>query len=182
RDRYGDFGSMIYPYLIERAGFEAIERQEPAPVFTCWNGVFVTRAEPFYSPQRRPARNASVLSSEPLTKKLTQTHPSAAEFPSTPPRDLPALRFRSSGPDECFSSVSWLPYDLRRRFGLEKHYINPLTISAYIWDHYVVFKYIMRHWLVWLWISRVEEGHRVHKGVMTVGDPERVYSWDGGMC
>jgi len=35
-----------------------------------------------------------------------------------------------------------LPYDLRRLYGLEKHYINPLVISGYIWDHYWVYKYV----------------------------------------
>ena len=94
-----------------------------------------------------------------------------------------------------------LPYDLRRQFGLERHYINPVVITAYHWDHYQAFKYIyvrhffpllaargsltrypQRHWLVQYWVKQIEEGHNVHKAVKTVGDRTQVYTWDGGLC
>ena len=104
RDLYGDFVATMHPFLIERSGFEMIELDRPAPVFTCWNGILVTHAEPFIPPELRP-RNHSVLSARPLAKKLAWTHPAASEHSNTPPRDLPTLKFRAAGQNECFSSV-----------------------------------------------------------------------------
>jgi hypothetical protein len=190
RDRYGNFIATLYPYLIEKSGYEAIGADHPAPVFACWNGIFAARAEPFYPPARRP-NNTSHLENRPLSQKLAWTHPAANEYPRTPPRQMPALKFRASAKDECFSSVSphapsfpdpQLPYDLRRQYGLDKHYMNPLVISAYHHDHYYVVKRIYRHWLVQWFVKNVENGYLVHKAVMTNGDPNHVFSWDGGLC
>ena len=115
RDRYGDFVSTLYPYLIERSGFEAIERDEPGPVFACWNGILVARGEPFLPPRLRPIGSMSILSnvslpnvstSEPLGRGLPTSHPIyGTPDAGKPPREMPALKFRASGPDECFSSV-----------------------------------------------------------------------------
>ncbi|KAH7104950.1 cryptococcal mannosyltransferase 1-domain-containing protein [Auriculariales sp. MPI-PUGE-AT-0066] len=187
RDAYGQFVSSLWPHLIEKTGWVAMERDEPAPVFACWNGIFLTRASPFMTRETRLKSNttkegAFKMSEEPL-HWMPKTHPMYPEYNSVAPSDLPALEFRLSGDDECFSSESFLiPYDLRRMYGMEKHFMHPMVVNTYLYDHYLVWKYIYRNWLVQWWIKKVEQGFNMFRTVVVVGHRETVYSWDGGLC
>ena len=35
-----------------------------------------------------------------------------------------------------------LPYDLRYLYGLWGHYMNPRVVNTYVYDHYLVWKYV----------------------------------------
>jgi len=108
RDSYGQFISALWPYLVERSGGEAIENDEPAPVFTCWNGIFAARAAPFMSPATR--KKATGVSNFTLSEQswysVPWTHPAYNELITVAPANMPALKFRVSAEAECFSSVS----------------------------------------------------------------------------
>ncbi|KAJ7089972.1 cryptococcal mannosyltransferase 1-domain-containing protein [Mycena epipterygia] len=47
RDHSGRFASTLYPYFLEDMGWRGVTTDEPAPVFTCWNGIVAFRADPF---------------------------------------------------------------------------------------------------------------------------------------
>ncbi|KAJ6514137.1 hypothetical protein DFH09DRAFT_1374064 [Mycena vulgaris] len=159
---------------------EAAMEDEPAPVFTCWNGIVAFRADPVLP---IPLRTAGRLSVSPLSRPLPATHPAYPQPASLTPALTPPLAFRSSGERECFSSESFnLPYDLRRRFDMQRIYVNPRVITGYEWKYYVWFKYIPRHWLVVWWIKTVEAGNGMQFAKMVVGDAKRVWTWDGGEC
>ncbi|KAK7038616.1 cryptococcal mannosyltransferase 1-domain-containing protein [Favolaschia claudopus] len=181
RDRLGRFASTLWPYFLEDTGFRAVMADEPAPVFACWNGIIAVRADPFLPISLRTGKQ---LSTSPLSRPLIPTHPSYNLYPNTTtPAETPPLRFRASGPGECFSSESFLlPYDLRRQFDMQNIYVNPRVINSYAWEWYVWFKYVTRHWAVKWWIERVENGNGVHLAKMILGDPARVWQYDGAEC
>ncbi|KAJ6589621.1 cryptococcal mannosyltransferase 1-domain-containing protein [Mycena capillaripes] len=172
RDRLGRLVSAIWPYFLEDLGFRGVMADEPAPVFACWNGITSISAEPFFPASLRTGR----LSTSPRTHPLPQTHPLYTRAANTTPADASPLRFRASAPGECFSSESFnLPYDLRRVFALENIYVNPRVITAYGWRHYMWFKYVTRHWAV-------ENGNGIHLAKIVIGDPGKIWQWDGGEC
>ncbi|KAJ7739257.1 cryptococcal mannosyltransferase 1-domain-containing protein [Mycena maculata] len=177
RDRLGRLASTLWPYFLEDTGFRAVMADEPAPVFTCWNGIIAVRADPFLPPNLRTGQ----LSTSPLSRPLAPTHPAYPRPLNLTPAETPPVQFRSSAEGECFSSESFLlPYDLRRQFDLNNIYVNPRVINSYSWEFYVWFKYITRHWAVKWWIERVENGNGVHLAKMILGDPAKVWQWDGG--
>ncbi|KIY53625.1 glycosyltransferase family 69 protein [Fistulina hepatica ATCC 64428] len=179
RDRLGGIVSSLWPYFLEDAGMKAVMRDEPAPAFTCWNGITAIRADPFIQPSLRAG---AVLSRSP-SPALPSTHPAYPQPANITPFTTPALLFRQSGPDECFSSESFLlPYDLRRQFDLQNIYVNPRVITSYDWGFYVWYKYILRHWLVKWWIEKVENGAGMHLARMIIGNAENIWRWDGGEC
>jgi hypothetical protein len=75
-----------------------------------------------------------------------------------------------------------MPYDLRRRFKLEKIVAVPSVISTYSWNQYVWFKYVLRHWIVRWYINKIELGARYAEFKFILGWPESVFLWDGGHC
>ncbi|KAJ7187229.1 cryptococcal mannosyltransferase 1-domain-containing protein [Mycena filopes] len=179
RDRLGRIASTLWPYFLEDTGFRAVMDDEPAPVFTCWNGIISLRADPFVPPQLRVGQ----LSTAPLSRPLAPTHPAYPQPANLTPAATTPVRFRASAKDECFSSESFnLPYDLRRQFDLQKMFVNPRVINSYVWAHYVWFKYLTRHWAVKWWIERVENGGGMYLAKLILGDPARVWQWDGGEC
>ncbi|EJD44935.1 hypothetical protein AURDEDRAFT_125002 [Auricularia subglabra TFB-10046 SS5] len=182
RDRLGGIGSSLYPYFFEEVGMRMVMRDEPAPVFSCWNGILAATAEPFVPPEFR-RRNATALSQAVLSPPLPPTHPRYDTHRTTPPFDQPALMFRDSEPKECFSSESFnMPYDLRRQFLLNRIYLVPSVITTYHYDKYIWFKYFLRHWLAQWYIKNVENGRGMHLAKIILGWAESVYVWDGGHC
>ncbi|KAJ7306962.1 cryptococcal mannosyltransferase 1-domain-containing protein [Mycena albidolilacea] len=178
RDRLGRIVSGQWPYFSEESGFAAVMASEPAPVFTCWNGIVSIRAEPFLPTEMRRGG----LSAPPLPP-LSPTHPAYPRPANQTPATAPPLRFRSSSPDECFSSESFnLPYDLRRLFGLERIYINPRVITAYKWRFYLWFKYAMRHWVVKWFMETAGHKSREDLPQFVLGGGNQPTIWDGGEC
>ncbi|KAF9000027.1 hypothetical protein BDZ89DRAFT_1079471 [Hymenopellis radicata] len=78
RDRLGRLVSSLWPYFLEDAGMQAVMADEPAPVFSCWNGIVAFRPDPFLPDV------------------------------SLSPAHMPPLSFRPSTDKECFSSESSL--------------------------------------------------------------------------
>ncbi|KAK7042045.1 cryptococcal mannosyltransferase 1-domain-containing protein [Favolaschia claudopus] len=181
RDRLGRIASTIWPYFLEDAGFKAVMADQPAPVYTCWNGIAAIAADPFLPPH---LRRQGILSESPLPRPLPANHPSYPLPVNSTPAATPPLRFRPTGKNEpCFSSESFnLPYDLRRVFDLKKIYVNPRVINSYVWEHYVWFKYFTRHWAVKWWIESVENGSGMHLRKLVLGNPDLVWQWEGGEC
>ncbi|KAJ7081154.1 cryptococcal mannosyltransferase 1-domain-containing protein [Mycena belliarum] len=179
RDRLGRIASTLWPYFLEDAGFRGVMANEPAPVFACWNGIISARADPFLPVGLR----AGQLSTSPFTHPLVETHPAYPRPANLTPATTPPVRFRASVPGECYSSESFnLPYDLRRQFDLQAMYVNPRVINAYEWKWYLWHKYLMRHWAVKWWIEWVENGNGIHLAKMVLGDPAKIWQWDGGEC
>ncbi|KAJ7919355.1 cryptococcal mannosyltransferase 1-domain-containing protein [Mycena leptocephala] len=180
RDRLGRLVSSLWPYFLEDAGMEAVMKDEPAPVFACWNGIVAFRADPLLPISlRTPGR----LSTSPLSRPLPETHPAHPQPASLTPALTPPIKFRLSTDKECFSSESFnLPYDLRRQFDMQRIYMNPRVINSYHWNYYVWFKYITRHWMVQWWMKNVEAGNGMQFAKMVIGDAKRVWTWDGGEC
>ncbi|KAJ7681711.1 cryptococcal mannosyltransferase 1-domain-containing protein [Mycena olivaceomarginata] len=162
RDRLGQIVSGQWLYF---SGFAAVMANEPAPVFTCWNGIASIRAEPFLLPTEM---RRGGLSAPPLPP-LSPTHPAYPRPANQTPATAPPLRFCSSSLDECFSSESFnLLYDLRCLFGLERIYVNPRVITAYKWRFYLWFKYAMHHWVV-KWFMETAE-HKMGETQPTIWD------------
>ncbi|KAJ7075335.1 cryptococcal mannosyltransferase 1-domain-containing protein [Mycena belliarum] len=180
RDRLGNLVSSLWPYFMDDVGMQAAMDDEPVPVFACWNGIVAFRAEPLLPlALRTPGR----LSTAPLASPLPDTHPAFPQPAALTPAQTPPLAFRSSAPRECFSSESFLlPYDLRRQFGLQRMYLNPRVINSYEWKYYVWYRYVTRHWLVAWWMRHFEKREWMMEARMVVGDPKRVWKWDGGEC
>ncbi|KIY67924.1 glycosyltransferase family 69 protein [Cylindrobasidium torrendii FP15055 ss-10] len=181
RDRLGGIVSSLWPYFLEQAGMQAVMKDEPAPVLTCWNGIISVTAEPFMPIHlRKPGR----LSTNPLSTPLPSSHPSYGQSALMTPANTPPLAFRHSiEGKECFSSESFLlPYDMRRQFELNEIYLNPRVINSYEWSFYVWYKYVLRHWMVKWWIENVEAGSMMHLARMIIGDSAKVWRWDGGEC
>lgn len=120
RDRLGHLVSSQWPYLLEDTGMNAIMKDEPAPVFTCWNGIVSFRPDPFLPPS---SRKSGVLSTLPANFEVPESHPWVQEGrvkKGMAPVEMPELRFRASGRRECFGSESFnLPYDLRRVYDMQ---------------------------------------------------------------
>ena len=156
----------------------AIMAGEPAPVFSCWNGLTALRADPFLSPEQRNLTSSTALSHDKLWPWLPMGHPQYSDHADRPPADMPALRFRTSVDGyECFSSECFLiSYDFNRQFGLSKVYMNPTVIVGYEWEMYVWYKFILRHWLIKWWIETVERGSGYMFTRVTIGPKENVYS------
>ncbi|KZV83271.1 hypothetical protein EXIGLDRAFT_843108 [Exidia glandulosa HHB12029] len=183
RDRLGGFISGLYPFFFEEVGMRMVMRDDPAPVFACWNGILAVTAEPFIPPELRK-KNATQLSTAPLDPPLPPTHPLFPEHATTAPFDMPALVFRdSNGDKECFSSESFLmPYDLRRMFLKGRMWAVPSVINTYYYDKYIWFKYFLRHWVVQWYVRSIENGYRYQLAKTIIGIAEDVYVWDGGHC
>ncbi|KAJ7622878.1 cryptococcal mannosyltransferase 1-domain-containing protein [Mycena rosella] len=180
RDRLGRLVSSLWPYFLEDAGIQAVMEDEPAPVFTCWNGIVAFRADPVLPIHlRKPGR----LSTSPLPRPLSNTHPAYPQPASLTPALTPPLAFRPSTAKECISSESFnFPYDLRRQFDMQRIFLNPRVINAYEWRYFVWYKYITRHWVVVWWMKNVEVGNGMQFAKMVIGDAKRVWTWDGGEC
>ena len=172
--------SSVWPYLIEETGREAVIAEDPAPVFTCWNGIVAIKADPFLPVElRHPGR----LAATPFTEQLPTTHPAYPRPENQTPATTPPIYFRASANRECFSSESFnLPYDLRRQFNMTRIYINPRVIVGYDWSHYIWYKYITRHWLVRWWMQTWEKGTDLRSARMVIGELKNVWEWDGGEC
>ncbi len=180
RDRLGRLVSSLWPYFLEDAGMQAVMADEPAPVFSCWNGIVAFRPDPFLPVH---LRKSGRLSTAPLSTPLPSSHPLYPQDVNLSPAHMPPLSFRPSTEKECFSSESFLmPYDLRRQFEMNDIYLNPRVISSYDWTFYVWYKYVLRHWMVKWWIENVENGSRMHLAKMVIGDAKNVWRWDGGEC
>ncbi|EKM61680.1 glycosyltransferase family 69 protein [Phanerochaete carnosa HHB-10118-sp] len=180
RDRIGHLAAGIWPYFFDAADYEAMKTDSPVPVFSCWNGIVAFVADPVLPIHLRSNRT---LSTSPLRHLPPPTHPlkdTVAESPTlTPP-----LKFRSAPRGEgCFHSESFLlPYDMRRIMGLERIYVNPRVITAYVWHFYVWFKWVLRHPFVKWFVERAYNGAWMQYARMIVGDDDKVYTWDGGDC
>lgn len=180
RDRVGHLAAGIWPYFFDAADYEAMKTGSPAPVFACWNGIVAFVADPLLPVQ---LRSNKTLSTSPLHRLPPTTHPlydTIAESPAlTPP-----IKFRSAPRGEgCFHSESFLlPYDMRRIMGLERIFVNPRVITAYVWHFYVWHKWVLRHPLVKFFVERVYNGAWMQYARMIVGDDDKVYTWDGGDC
>ncbi|KAH9942748.1 cryptococcal mannosyltransferase 1-domain-containing protein [Amylocystis lapponica] len=171
-----------WPYFLDAADYAAMQAEAPVPVFACWNGIAALQADPFLPVALRANRT---LSPHALPGALPATHPAAhdARLRGPSPALTPPVRFRASAPRECFSSECFLlAYDLRRQFALERVFVNPRVVVAYAWRYYVWYKWVVRHWAVKWWVERVWGGAWMQYAVMVVGDPERVFTWDGGEC
>ncbi|KAF8547263.1 glycosyltransferase family 69 protein [Imleria badia] len=135
RDKRGRLVSVIWPYFFDMEDYEPMHTESPVPVFACWNGIVVFKADPLLPIHLRSNRT---LSNHPLPFALPDTHP-AANDPSLrgpSPALTPPLRFRASVPGECFSSESFLlPYDLRRVFNMQRIFLNPRVVNAYEWRY-----------------------------------------------
>ncbi|KAF7369350.1 hypothetical protein MVEN_00263600 [Mycena venus] len=95
RDRLGNIASKLWPYFLEELGFRAVMTDEPAPVFTCWNGIVAFSADPFLSPTLRTGQ----LSTSPLSRPFPDTHPAYPPPANlTPRRDAARTLPRLSGP------------------------------------------------------------------------------------
>ncbi len=157
---------------------QAVMKDEPAPVFTCWNGIVSFRPDPFLPVNLRVSGR---LSTSPLSKPLPSSHPSSGQLADLSPAQTPPMSFRASVEGECFSSESFLmPYDMRRRFEMNNIYLNPRVIVSYDWNFYVWYKWVLRHWMVKWWIENVENGSMMHLGKMVVGEAKNIWTWDGG--
>ncbi|KAJ7630355.1 cryptococcal mannosyltransferase 1-domain-containing protein [Roridomyces roridus] len=181
RDRLGRTLSTNWPYFFEDAGLHAILREEPVPVFTCWNGIVAFKADPLIPVSlRTPGR----LSTSPLSNPLPSSHPAYPQPLNTTPADTAPLLFRPNGKNEpCFTSESFnLPYDFRRQFDLQNIYVNARVITAYEWDFYLWHKYLLRHWAVKWFVQKIENGYNYHSTKLINGNPEKMWTWDGGDC
>lgn len=135
RDRLGHLVSSQWPYLLEDTGMNAIMKDEPAPVFTCWNGIVSFRPDPFLPPS---SRKSGALSMIPVNFEVPESHPWVQEGrvrKGMAPVEMPELRFRASGRRECFGSESFnLPYDLRRVYDMQcVSFLFRSPTSSWLW-------------------------------------------------
>ncbi|CDO78225.1 Glycosyltransferase Family 69 protein [Trametes cinnabarina] len=179
RDRAGRLAAGIWPYFFDTASYEAVKHEEPVPVQTCWNGIVAFAADPLLPVHLRTNRT---LSHAPLARLPPANHPWAARLGASS-ADTPPLRFRASVEGECYSSESFLlPYDFRRIMGLERVFVNPLVINGYVWKYYVWHKWVLRQRMVKWFVERVWDGAWMQYARMVVGDPKKVWVWDGIEC
>ncbi|KAH7908257.1 glycosyltransferase family 69 protein [Hygrophoropsis aurantiaca] len=182
RDRQGKLTSTVWPYFFDEVDYRGMQVEAPIPVFSCWNGIIVARADPLIPIH---LRSNHTLSTEPLPYSLPTTHPAAhnASLSRPSPALTPAIRFRASASEECFSSESFLlPYDLRRQFDMQRIFVNPRVITAYKWRYYMYFKWFLRHPLLKWWIQKLYDVSWMRKNIKVVGNPAKVWWWDGGDC
>ena len=134
REREAQF-TVRWPYFFDIQDYEAMQTESPVPVFSCWNGIVVFKADPILPIHLRSNRT---LSNNPLPFALPASHPAAHDPSSQGPTPAltPPTRFRASAPGECLSSESFLlPYDLRRVFNMQRIFTNPRVIVAYEWRY-----------------------------------------------
>ncbi|KAI9066934.1 glycosyltransferase family 69 protein [Trametes sanguinea] len=179
RDRIGRLTAGYWPYFFDTASYEAIKREEPVPVFTCWNGIVAFAADAVLPVH---LRSNNTLSHSPLARPPPATHPMASQLGASP-AVTPPLRFRASAEGECYSSESFLlPYDFRRVMGLERVFANPLVVNGYVWKYYAWHKWVLRHPRVKWFVERVWDGAWMQYARMVVGDAKAVWVWDGVEC
>ncbi|OJT02924.1 hypothetical protein TRAPUB_6508 [Trametes pubescens] len=179
RDRVGRLTAGIWPYFFDAASMDAVKREEPVPVYTCWNGIVAFRADPVLPVA---LRGNSTLSHAPLARPPPANHPWTPQLGASPAQ-TPPLRFRASAEGECYSSESFLlPYDFRRVMALEGVYANPLVITGYAWKYYSWHKWVLRHPLVKWFVEEVWDGAWMQNARMVVGDAKSVWVWDGVEC
>ena len=179
RDRLGHLTAGIWPYYFDEADYDAVKKEEPIPVFSCWNGVVVFHADPVLPIHLRSNRT---LSTSPLQTLPPPTHPRAKELGPSPAL-TPPLSFRASAEGECYSSESFLlPYDFRRVMGLNKIYVNPRVATGYVWRYYAWHKWVLRERHVKWFVEKVWDGAWMQYARMVVGDPKQVWTWDGVDC
>ncbi|KAF8550521.1 glycosyltransferase family 69 protein [Imleria badia] len=184
RDKRGSLATATWPHFLDIEGNEAMHTESPVPVFTCWNGIVVFKADPLLPIHLRSNRT---LSNDPLPFALPDTHPVAKDssLRGPTPALTPPIRFRAFVQGECFSSESFLfPYDFRRVFNLQRIFLNSRVIVAYEWRFYVYFKWFMRHPVVKWWIEKVYNGAWMHKEVAILYNMHAnyIWEWDGGDC
>ena len=130
--------TVRWPHFFDIQDYEAMQTESPVPVFSCWNGIVVFKADPVLPIYLRSNRT---LSNNPLPFALPASHPVAHDpsLQGPTPALTPPTRFRASAPGECLSSESFLlPYDFRRVFNMQRIFSNPRVIVAYDWRY--VFK------------------------------------------
>ncbi len=99
RDRLVRLVSSLWPYFLEDAGIQAVMKDEPAPVFTCWNGIVSFRPDPFLPVNLRVSGR---LSTSPLSKPLPSSRQPADLSPAqTPPMSF--ITSKGSTEDELMS-------------------------------------------------------------------------------
>ncbi|KAJ7618576.1 glycosyltransferase family 69 protein [Roridomyces roridus] len=181
RDRLGNTLSTNWPYIFEHQGLNAMIREEAVPVFSCWNGIVAFKAEPFLPHNlRTPGR----LSTSPLSHPLPPTHPAYPLPANFTPAESAPVQFRPNGKNEpCYTSESFnLPYDFQRQYDMQKIYVSPRVITAYDYDYYVWFKFVLRHWAVKWFIENIENGYNYQATKLVQGNLENLWKWDGGDC
>ncbi|KAH9850532.1 cryptococcal mannosyltransferase 1-domain-containing protein [Lenzites betulinus] len=179
RDRIGRLTAAYWPFFFDAASSDAMRKEEPVPVYTCWNGIVAFRADPVLPVDRRANHT---LSHAPLAKPPPANHPWAAQLGASPAL-TPPLRFRASVEGECYSSESFLlPYDFRRVMALEGVYANPRVVAGYVWKYYVWHKWVLRAPPVRWFVERVWAGAWMQDARMVVGDPKTVWVWEGIEC
>ncbi|KAI0816064.1 cryptococcal mannosyltransferase 1-domain-containing protein [Trametes gibbosa] len=179
RDRVGRLTAGIWPFFFDAASSDAMRKEEPVPVYTCWNGIVAFRADPVLPIDRRANHT---LSNAPLTKPPPANHPWAGQLGSSPAL-TPPLRFRASAEGECYSSESFLlPYDFRRVMALEGVYANPRVITGYVWKFYAWHKWVLRAPPVRWFVEQVWAGAWMQDARLVVGDPKSVWVWEGVEC
>lgn len=180
RDRTGRLAAAYWPFFFDTASYEAMKKEEPVPVFTCWNGIVAFRADPVLPVH---LRSNTTLSTAPLPHALPAHHPYLGKL-GTSPALTPPLVFRANAESEkCYSSESFLlPYDLRRVMNLEEIYVNTRVVVGYGWKHYVWHKWVLRHPYVKWFVERVYDGAWMQYARMVVGGAEKSWMWDGIEC
>ncbi|KAH9919213.1 cryptococcal mannosyltransferase 1-domain-containing protein [Epithele typhae] len=179
RDRVGRLTAGIWPYFFDKGSYDAVKKEDPVPVFACWNGIVAFRADPVLPIALRA--NAT-LSTTPIEHMPPSNHPWTKEIGASPAVTAP-LRFRASADGECYSSESFLlPYDFRRVMALTKIYANPRVVTAYVWKYYVWHKWVLRAKYVKWFVERVYDGAWMQYARMIVGDGDQVWTWDGVDC
>ncbi|KAH9912354.1 cryptococcal mannosyltransferase 1-domain-containing protein [Epithele typhae] len=179
RDRAGRLTAAIWPYFFDKGSYDAIKKEDPVPVFACWNGIVAFRADPVLPVA---LRSNATLPTTHIEHMPPSNHPWTKEIGASP-AVTPPLRFRASAEGECYSSESFLlPYDFRRVMALDKVYANPRVVCAYVWKYYVWNKWVLRARYVKWFVERVYDGAWMQYARMIVGDGDRVWSWDGVDC
>ncbi|KAI0653447.1 cryptococcal mannosyltransferase 1-domain-containing protein [Cubamyces menziesii] len=179
RDRIGRLTAGFWPYFFDTASYEAIKREEPVPVFSCWNGIVAFNADPVLPVA---LRSNKTLSQSPLPNPPPANHPWTPVLAESPAL-TPPLKFRASAEGECYSSESFLlPYDFRRVMALDRIYANPLVVNGYVWKYYAWHKWVLRERYVKWFIEQVWDGAWMQYARMIVGDAKSVWVWDGVEC
>ncbi|KAJ6458126.1 hypothetical protein C8R47DRAFT_165343 [Mycena vitilis] len=174
RDRLGRLVSSLRPYFLEDADMQAVMEDEPAPIFTCWNGIIVFRADPLLPIDlRKPGR----LSTSPLSRPLPDTHPAHPQPASLTPAQTPPLRFRRSGAGSASrpspstsrttsagSSVCSASTSTRARSTATSGSTTCGTSTS--------------RGTGWWWMRNVEAGNGTQFAKMVIGDAKRVWTWD----
>jgi len=65
---------------------------------------------------------------------------------------------------------------------MQRIFVNPRVITAYKWRYYMYFKWFLRHPLLKWWIQKLYDVSWMRKNIKVVGNPAKVWWWDGGDC